>query len=197
MSEICSIEGCTNPVLRMGWCNAHFCRWKRGGNPLGKRRMRFEASNWLEAHVNHEERNECLKWPFNYYTNNGYGIVNYKGFTTSASRTMCILAHGDPPFPKARAMHTCHKGHEGCVNPNHLKWGTNSDNQMDRVENNTSNRGEGSPMSKLTKEKVHEIRRRLRNGEREMDIAKIFGVSNACIHDIRKKRRWGWLEEEI
>lgn len=193
MTETCSIERCTNPVLRMGWCNAHFLRWKRNGNPLGLRRMRFEASNWLEAHVPYEEKEKCLTWPFNYYTNNGYGMVSYKGQNNSASRVMCTLAHGEPPFPKARAMHTCHKGHEGCVNPNHLRWGSNSENQMDRVDNGTSNRGEASGVSKLKETEVREIREKIKQGRGDTSISRDYGVHRVTIYDIRTGRRWAWL----
>lgn len=35
MSAGCSIEGCDRPVKTRGWCNAHYLRWRRHGDPLG------------------------------------------------------------------------------------------------------------------------------------------------------------------
>ncbi len=32
--KVCSIEGCGKPVSKRGYCNAHFLRWKRHGDPL-------------------------------------------------------------------------------------------------------------------------------------------------------------------
>lgn len=31
---ICSIHGCCNPARHRGWCNAHYLRWRRHGDPL-------------------------------------------------------------------------------------------------------------------------------------------------------------------
>lgn len=33
--SLCSIPGCDNPVLRRGWCNRHYLRWQRHGDPVG------------------------------------------------------------------------------------------------------------------------------------------------------------------
>jgi hypothetical protein len=31
----CQIEGCEQPSDRRGWCNRHYIRWRRHGDPLG------------------------------------------------------------------------------------------------------------------------------------------------------------------
>lgn len=36
--RICSIEFCDKPHSKRGYCNAHFLRWKRNGDPLAGRR---------------------------------------------------------------------------------------------------------------------------------------------------------------
>lgn len=35
---VCSIEECANPARYRGWCNAHYVRWQRHGDPLGSNR---------------------------------------------------------------------------------------------------------------------------------------------------------------
>ena len=33
-AKICSIEGCEKPVKSRGWCDMHWTRWRRHGDPL-------------------------------------------------------------------------------------------------------------------------------------------------------------------
>lgn len=35
MSNTCTIEGCEKPRFGHGWCNAHYSRWRKHGDPLG------------------------------------------------------------------------------------------------------------------------------------------------------------------
>lgn len=43
MSKICSVEGCDKPSAKRSYCNMHFLRWKRHGDPLATMR-RTEAN---------------------------------------------------------------------------------------------------------------------------------------------------------
>jgi hypothetical protein len=37
-AKICAVEGCEKPAINSrGWCNAHYLRWLRHGDPLGSR----------------------------------------------------------------------------------------------------------------------------------------------------------------
>lgn len=33
--SVCKVEGCDGPVRLRGWCNKHYLRWSRHGDPLG------------------------------------------------------------------------------------------------------------------------------------------------------------------
>lgn len=35
--KVCTIDGCNRPHCARGWCNAHWQRWRRTGDPLGTR----------------------------------------------------------------------------------------------------------------------------------------------------------------
>ena len=59
--------------------------------------------------------------------------LNVKGRTVSVARVVCEEAHGPPPSPKHEAAHNTPNGCVGglCVNGNHLRWATKSENQLD------------------------------------------------------------------
>jgi hypothetical protein len=59
------------------------------------------------------------------------GRVTYNFKNMEAHRAMCLLVHKLPPEGKPMALHRCGNGHLGCVNPNHLYWGDQSDNNRD------------------------------------------------------------------
>lgn len=114
-----------------------FCRL--GNRPFMMQRKRKKptiygkgvAYEWLVRHVSYPGDN-CLTWPFARDSRVGRGLLGHESRRYWAHRLMCILAHGEPPTPKHQASHTCGRGHEGCVNPRHLEWKTNSENQYDR-----------------------------------------------------------------
>ena len=59
--------------------------------------------------------------------------------------------------------------------------------------------GSKSPSSKLTEEDVHEIKRRIMNGERNKDLARLYGVSGPSISEIRHGKTWmhvPWPQED-
>ncbi len=68
----------------------------------------------------------------------------------------------------------------GCVNPRHLAWKTNSQNQLDRRKNGNMLRNNYGPKSRLEASKIAQIVN-LRGKKTQVEIAKIFGVSLGCV----------------
>jgi len=151
-----------------------------------------KAMRWLESMSNHSA-DECLAYPF-LINAQGYGYIGNaeKKGTSLASRIMCILAHGNPPHKDSYACHSCHKGNQGCVNPRHLYWGDNRSNQMDRVDNENSNRGSRHGCSKLSKADVLEIRANL-SGKSVVEMAAERGLAVSTIYAILSRHTWAWL----
>lgn len=63
------------------------------------------------------------------------------GRTHTVSRLVCEYINGKAPSPEHEAAHNCGKGHEGCVNPLHMRWATRAENFSDKVIHGTSMRG--------------------------------------------------------
>jgi hypothetical protein len=123
---------------------------------------------------------DCVPWPLSKDGRVGRGRIGWNGKQYWAHRLMCILAHGEPPTPKHQAAHECGKGHYGCVNPRHLSWKTNSENQLDRAKNGNALRSRTGPSSALTQHQIDTIRS-LKGRKTQMEIARMFGVSLGCV----------------
>lgn len=137
---------------------------------------------------------DCLTWNFS-KNGDGYGLLWIDGKYVVASRYICELAHGAPPTPEHEAAHSCGKGHEACISPIHLDWKTKAENQADRLEHGTHNRGERHVSSKLTESAVREILA-LKGIEKQRELAERFSVSLAAIAGIHAGRNWSWLSKE-
>ena len=187
-SRICGASGCDKPHNARGYCRIHLHRFKKYGDPLGGPTFYGEPKDWLERHVGWLA-DECLMWPYAMRPE-GYGRFKEGGTQQYAHRTMCRLAHGEPPSDGLEAAHSCGNGQIGCVNPRHLRWDTKQGNALDRVEHGTENRGERNGRAKLTAGQVLQIRR---STETQQSVADRMGISRQTVGDIRSGRRWGWM----
>lgn len=193
MRPICSIDGCNRQIHGRGWCKAHYLRWMRHGAPLAGGTSPGEPLAWLTTHTPHQG-DDCLKWPYATHPDGRPGQIMFDGLPVYAYRVMCILAHGQPPTTGLDVAHSCGKGHEGCVNPRHLRWATRSENVADRTTHGTDNRGSRCAASKLSEADVRQIRLMLGTAK-QRDIAKAFGVDETTIGDIKAGRTWAWMKE--
>lgn len=112
----------------------------------------------------------------------GYGRFAYKGRNERAHRLALILSGQKPPFKKACALHGC--DNTACVNPRHLRWGTQADNMKDRASRGRCN------MSPLTEKDVYEIRASNCN---QYVLADRYGVSQSAISLIKRGKSWRHL----
>lgn len=186
--EFCTIEGCRGKYLSRGYCSKHYWRMKRHGDPLHDvRAAQGDHMAWLAANIGFDG-DECLIWPFRARTLQGYGTTNDpRGVQKNASNVMCELAHGEPPTQLHEAAHSCGKGHDGCVNPKHLRWATRSENHADKHIHGTALCGEASPVSKLTEKQVLEIR--AHKGQAQ-EVADKMGISRNYVYQIKAGERW-------
>lgn len=188
--EFCAFPGCDNPKSKKaakGLCNSHYWQMHKGREltPLSYRRNRCVP--WLEAHVDHNE-DECLIWPFQ-RNPSGYASVKVKGKQSGACPVMCEMAHGPKPSPLHEAAHSCGKGHEGCINPKHLRWATKKENAADKKLHGTHIMGEKAPWAKLTEDDVREIRA-LQGVLSQSQVGKLWGIKGSTVFKIFHRQRW-------
>jgi hypothetical protein len=151
---------------------------------------RGEKKQWLDTVAASFVGDECLRFPFP-LDPRGYGnFQDRQRKTTMAHIYICELANGvRPPFHEA--AHSC--GNSWCVNRIHLRWATSAENEADKIQHGTHNRGERQGASKLRAADVTEIRRQLSQGVKQRDIAANFSVTEALICNIKMGRSWAWL----
>lgn len=190
--SLCLVEGCDQCRESKDWCNKHYKRWKRHGDPLAGRRPPAKAGEpqrYFSEIVCTYEGDDCLIWPFS--RSGGYGQMGTSGASNVVSRLVCEHVNGPPPTPIHQASHKCGNGHKGCVSPRHLRWATAKENQMDRLVHGTARYGE-KQSTKLSEKNVREIRL-LRGSLSLRQIAERFGVSPQTVSRIHLGHLWGRL----
>ena len=129
---------------------------------------------------------------------NGYGRF-MRGSKLSlrvqlAHRVSYELYIGDIPNDM-NVLHKC--DNRACVNPGHLFIGTHADNMRDKAEKKRGPRGETCILHKLKANDVLNIRKRHGiDGESPDILAKEYGVSDAQIYRISKRKSWKWLNDD-
>lgn len=71
-----------------------------------------------------------------------------------------------------------------------LRWDWREGNEADKVRHGTSNQGERNGAARLSANDVQEIRRRYLAGEKQSQIAAIYGVSSSRISTICTGKGW-------
>lgn len=94
---------------------------------------------------------------------------------------------------KLLALHIC--DNSACVNPLHLYEGTQKQNRLDSKNRNRTAKGEanGKPRQ-LTKKIVREIRKLLKEGIFQKDIAFKFNIHQVTVSKIKRGLLWKWLK---
>lgn len=114
-----------------------------------------------------------------------YPRVSVDGNGIQLSRLLFRYLHGYLPEV---VRHTCDDPR--CVNPRHLKGGTQSDNIRDRDERGRTARGKRHGKSKLTEDDVVEMRRLRDQGWTLERLGEKFGVTKTNVSFIVRRITW-------
>lgn len=192
--ELCTFPGCGRKYRCSGYCARHYELFRKTGSAENRSTAHGVQIQWIKDHVKCED-SACLTWPFN-ADSAGYACaVAVNKVSKSACHWMLELSGRPRLADNHCALHSCGNGHQGCVNPRHLRWGTQFENAMDRILHGRSCRGESHTAARLTNEQASEIKRLLIAGDiTQAEIAQRFGVSPQTVSGIKGNRVWGWLE---
>ena len=124
----------------------------------------------------------CIIWT-GAMSSNGYGSMTIDGARHSTHRLAYYAFVGELP-KVSRVLHSCDV--RCCINPSHLRAGSNSENQIDRLK-----RGRHHKTS-LTESDVLAIRKEPRSLTSK-EVAKKHNTTTAAVHQIRNGSSWAWL----
>jgi hypothetical protein len=111
--------------------------------------------------------------------------------TFDVHRLMALTFLGGVPD----GMQACHNnGVRTDCHLRNLRVDTISENQKDKVNHGTSNRGERFGRSKYTEEQVIQAKKLLAKKWRAKDVSVATGISLGSVKAISTGANWGWLE---
>jgi hypothetical protein len=141
--------------------------------------------------VNVEKTDECWLWT-SFKDKNGYGKFKLleveEHQDVRAHRYAYVLQNGPITDSTLCVCHTCDT--VGCVRGEHLWLGTNAENTADKMLKQRQARGDTHGSSKLTEERVRNIRANCNL----LELAKRFGVHPRCILGILTGETWRHVE---
>jgi len=183
---------------------------KRGGNQfcsikcksaygLTKRAEKYkttESDFWssIDKSPGYGPQGECWEWQ-GVITASGYGSTSLgrdqntpgKKGPRQAHRVSYSLLVGEIP-EDLLILHSC--DNRKCVNPAHLRVGTQKDNMQDALGRGRFPIGEVSPSAILTNDQVKEIKLLLLLEYSQSYLAEIFGVESGTINSISVNKAW-------
>lgn len=116
----CSIEGCDKAGTRKGWCNQHYERNRKYGDPLAPHRRAGRPFRAPQERVweRVDKSGECWEWT-GYKGAQGYGILRDNDHRVVQAHRMAYESVNGPIRKGLHIDHLCHN--RLCCNPAHLR----------------------------------------------------------------------------
>lgn len=195
----CSITSCDRSAHARGWCDTHYGRWRRTGDPLNVtvRRAPHGSTPAERLAFGSERQGECLIYAPHWKLNDfGYRRVRLSdGRFVGAHVLAWELANGRRVPPNLLVCHQCDT--PACIEPAHLFLGTHRDNSDDRERKGRgiTVRGSKSACHTLTEHAVQQVRTALLAGEPTREVARRFQVHPETIGSAATGRTWSHVTE--
>lgn len=123
----------------------------------------------------------------------GYGMQQHKGVTATSHRVAYVASRGLElnDIRGSVVMHTC--DNPQCINPDHLKLGTQKQNIDDKVKKGRQAKGSAHGIAKLCEETARKIRLEYEKGVRGKGtyaLAKKYGVNQSTVFRLVSGDTW-------
>jgi len=138
------------------------------------------------SNVEIKSPDEC--WPWNGYTEDGYGKFYFDGAMRGAHELAVTFTTGERRDPSLDTCHSC--DNPPCCNPSHLRFDTRLSNVTEMHARGRGVVGSMSAATPLTESDVLQIRIRRAAGAQHKTLADDFGVSVPCISAIVLGKNW-------
>jgi hypothetical protein len=125
----CQVDGCPQDAWARGWCNLHYLRWHKHGDPLAVIERWAPAETRFWANVSKGAEGECWLWTGSKAGGTGYGQIYADGRAQLAHRFAYELLVGSIPGGLV-IDHVKERGctSRACVNPAHMEPVTHREN---------------------------------------------------------------------
>lgn len=187
----CFVNGCLDSVYAKGLCGKHYQRLRitgtvedsnKGAAPIAVRFLRY---------VDKGSPGDCWVWT-GAKTSKGYGGLQEggRGSKMLLAHRVSYEIHKGPLADGMLVLHSC--DNPSCVNPDHLRAGTQSENIKEAFSKGRKYApkasGDDNPKSKITAVQVAFIK--ANPAIPHTELARLFGVSPNCIRGVRIGRTW-------
>lgn len=185
------IEGCDGAHYAKGICEKHYKRLRNTGTLQESEFGRGTLEVRFKKKFTPGNPDDCWLWR-GATTGKGYGAIQEagKGSKLLLAHRVSFEVYKRPLLDGEYVLHSCDV--RNCVNPNHLRAGTQSENIQEAFDKGRKSlpvlSGTANGKSKLTLEQVKFIR--AHPEMQHLELAKLFGLSPNCIRGVRTGRTW-------
>lgn len=187
-----------------GWCDMHYDRWRRNGDPLALKVIHGDDRRRLESYIDRSGGlDACHPWTGGQRPD-GYGWVKIRNQSKLAHMAIWELENGPKPS-KTQLDHECHNqavregtcqpgkcSHRLCCNLKHIIVRVSQEEHF-RATVPWDRTAWSRSMAKLTEGQVREIYKLTSDGWTDEKLAAQYGVTRMTIWRIRTGRSWKWL----
>jgi len=151
----------------------------------------FESEEYIKESIERFYKsikiNDSGCWVWIGCTNEKYGLLRFKNKNIGAHRFSFEYIKKQ----KIGSLNVCHTcDYPLCVNPEHLFLGTHKDNMKDAKAKKRHAYGEKHYQQKLKLKDVEEIRKLVKSGLSQSQIAELFGIEQTGISAIMRGINW-------